>query len=152
MHVRPATVPGTSHARTGRGTTSVVVRRRARRGVPFDDARLKIEYNSTNGDAGLQLLCRRRGFEARDGHEAGGSQGSRSRGRQGDPNLRFDRLFSESSDPPFDEFPFEDFKKLFPEGVYTFRGQDVDRARLKSTFTLAHAIPDAATITSPTTV
>jgi len=63
-------------------------------------------------------------------------------------NFGLSELFSENSEPPFDEFPFAEFKKLFPEGVYTFSGQDIDGQQLKSTFTLTHAIPDGATITS----
>ena len=43
------------------------------RGVPFDDARLKIEYNSTDGDKGLQFFVDAKDMEARDGHEPGGS-------------------------------------------------------------------------------
>jgi hypothetical protein len=58
-------------------------------------------------------------------------------------------LFSESSEPPLDEFPIAEFKKLFPEGVYTFTGQDIGGQPLKSTFTLTHAIPDGPSITSP---
>ncbi|MGI8425830.1 MAG: hypothetical protein ACR2FO_02955 [Actinomycetota bacterium] len=46
----------------------------------FKDARLKIEYNSTDGDAGLQVLRRRRAV-ARDKHfESEGQIGGRCRG------------------------------------------------------------------------
>ena len=38
---------------------------------------------------------------------------------------------------------------LFPEGPYTFTGRDIDGRRLRSTFTLAHKVPDGPTITSP---
>ena len=58
-------------------------------------------------------------------------------------------LFSESSEPPFDEFPFSEFKRLFPQGTYTFRGRTVEGERLRSTFTLTHKVPDGPAITSP---
>ena len=43
-------------------------------------------------------------------------------------NYGLTELFSESSEPPFDQFPFEDFKKLFPEGVYLSPGAENRRA------------------------
>jgi hypothetical protein len=115
----------------------------------FDDARLKIEYNATDGDAGLQFFI-----------DAEAWRHVTVTNPQGDTVLDVDaatvirnyglsELFSESSEPPFDEFPFAEFKKLFPEGVYTFRGQDLDGQQLESTFTLTHAVPDGPTITSP---
>lgn len=45
-------------------------------------------------------------------------------------------LFSESSEPPFTEFPFAEFKKLFPEGQYTFTGQTIAGVKVKSLVTL----------------
>ena len=117
--------------------------------VPFDDARLKIEYNATDGDAGLQFFI--------DAEAWRNVSVTNPRGRKildvdaatVIRNYGLSELFSESSEPPFDEFPFADFKKLFPEGVYTFRGEDIDGQRLKSTFTLTHHIPDGPRITSP---
>src|SRR5262245_28632979 len=117
--------------------------------APFDDARLKIEYKATDGDAGLQFFV-----------DAEAWQHVTVTNPQGDPVLDVDaatvirdyglsELFSESSEPPFDEFPFAEFKKLFPEGVYTFRGDDLDGQKLESTFTLTHAVPDGPTITTP---
>lgn len=116
----------------------------------FPDARLKIEYNATDGDAGLQVfldapawneisITNPRGTELLD-VEAG--EVIRDYG--------LTELFSESSEPPFDEFPFEEFKRLFPEGTYTFRGVTVEGQRLRSTYRLTHDVPDGPTITSPT--
>jgi hypothetical protein len=58
-------------------------------------------------------------------------------------------LFSESSEPSFDEFPFAQFKELFPDGDYTFAGETIDGQKLQSTFALSHAVPEGPTITSP---
>lgn len=117
--------------------------------IPFDDARLKIEFNATDDDAGLQFFI--------DAEEWKHITVTNPRGRKvldvtaGKVirNFGLSELFSESTEPPFTEFPFAEFKKLFPEGVYTFRGQNVNGERLRSTFTLRHAIPDGAKITSP---
>jgi hypothetical protein len=120
------------------------------RTVPFDDARLKIELNATDGDAGLQFFVDAETWRhvtvtnPRGRKVADFDAGTVIR------NFGLSELFSESSEPPFDELPFAQFKKLFPEGVYTFRGQDIDGQKLKSTFRLTHAVPDGPRITSPT--
>jgi hypothetical protein len=117
--------------------------------MPFDDARLKIEYNATDGDAGLQFFFDAEAWKHVTVTNPRGRKVLDVDAAKVIRNYGLSELFSESSEPPFDEFPFADFKKLFPEGVYTFRGQDIDGQRLKSTFTLTHAIPDGPTITSP---
>ena len=58
-------------------------------------------------------------------------------------------LFSESSEPPFEEFPLEQFKELFPEGTYTFRGTTIDGVPMTGTATLSHDFPDGPEILSP---
>jgi hypothetical protein len=117
--------------------------------MPFDDARLKIEYNATEGDAGLQFFV-----DAEDWKQV---VIANPRGRtvldvdagRVISNYGLTELFSESSEPPFTEFSFERFKQLFPEGRYTFTGQTIDGQRLKSMFRLSHTVPDGAVITSP---
>ncbi len=58
-------------------------------------------------------------------------------------------LFSESSEPSFKELPLRKFKKLFPEGRYTFRGTTIEGRRLVGSAKLSHDIPDGPNITSP---
>ncbi|MGH2728304.1 MAG: hypothetical protein ACRDKS_15150, partial [Actinomycetota bacterium] len=58
-------------------------------------------------------------------------------------------LFSESSEPPFTVFPFEEFKKLFPEGEYRLVGETIDGVKLQSFATLTHNIPAGPEVTSP---
>ena len=58
-------------------------------------------------------------------------------------------LFSESSEPPFEEFPLEQFKELFPEGTYTFRGSAIDGTPITASATLTHNFPDGPRIVSP---
>jgi hypothetical protein len=118
--------------------------------VPFDDARLKIEYNATDGDAGLQFFADSEGWRHVTVTNPGGRTVIDVDAGRVIRNFGLSELFSESSEPPFTEFPFADFKKLFPEGVYTFRGQDLEGHRLKSTFTLTHEVPDGPKIKSPT--
>ncbi len=118
--------------------------------VPFDDARLKIEFNATDDDAGLQFFIDAETWRhvtvtnPRGRKIADFDAGTVIR------NFGLSELFSESSEPSFDELPFAEFKKLFPAGIYTFRGQDIDGQQLRSTFRLTHVIPDGPRITSPT--
>jgi hypothetical protein len=117
--------------------------------VPFDDARLKIEFNATDGDAGLQFFIDAETWRHVTVTNPRGRKVAEFDAGTVIRNFGLSELFSESSEPPFAELPFAEFKKLFPAGVYTFRGQDIDGQRLKSTFRLTHAIPDGPRITSP---
>jgi hypothetical protein len=58
-------------------------------------------------------------------------------------------LFSESSEPSFDEFPLRKFKRLFPEVRYSFVGTTIEGRRLVGRARLSHDIPDGPQITSP---
>jgi hypothetical protein len=118
--------------------------------VPFDDARLKIEFNATDGDAGVQFFIDAETWRHVTVTNPRGHKVADFDAGMVIHNFGLSELFSESSEPPFDELPFAEFKQLFPEGVYTFRGQDIDGQRLQSTFRLTHAIPDGPRITSPT--
>ena len=117
--------------------------------VEFSDARLKVEINATDGDAGLQLFL---DGEAWNEVELLDPQGNPIievdvSGPAGDYGLT--ELFSESSEPPFEEFPLEQFKALFPAGTYTFRGTTVDGVAMTGSATLTHDFPDGPEILSP---
>ena len=117
--------------------------------VEFADARLKVEINATDGDAGLQIFL---DGEAWNEVELLDPQGDPIvdmdvTGRAGDFGLT--ELFSESSEPPFDEFPLDQFKALFPEGTYTFQGTTIDGAPITGTAMLTHDFPDGPQILSP---
>jgi hypothetical protein len=117
--------------------------------VEFSDARLKVEINATDGDAGLQVFL---DGEAWNEVELRDPQGRPIidvdvTGRARDYGLT--ELFSESSEPPFTEFPLERFTALFPEGNYTFRAITVDGVTMTGTATLTHNFPDGPEILSP---
>jgi hypothetical protein len=118
--------------------------------APFDDARLKIEYNTTDGDAGLQFFIDAEAWRHVTVTNPRGGVLVDVDADQLIRNYGLSELFSESSEPPFSEFPFARFKQLFPEGTYTFTGRDIDDRPLRSTFKLSHLVPDAPKITSPT--
>ena len=117
--------------------------------TPFPDARLKIEYNATDGDAGLQVFLDAPAWRDVSITNPSGKKVLVVEAAQVIRNYGLTELFSESSEPPFDEFPFSEFKRLFPEGDYTFRGRTIEGERLQSTFSLTHQVPDGPTIVSP---
>jgi hypothetical protein len=117
--------------------------------VAFADARLIIEVNATDGDAGLQFLLDAEAWKQVAVFRPDGEQivDFRTAGPVNDYGLT--ELFAESSEPPFTEFPLDDFKALFPEGVYTFTGTTIGGASLAGTATLTHDIPNGPQLLSP---
>jgi hypothetical protein len=120
------------------------------RPVKFEDARLKVEINATDGDAGLQIFL---DGEPWNHVELLDTEGKAFvdfdvTGRA--ENFGLTELFSESSEPPFAEFPLAEFKRLFPEGTYRVRGTTVDGEPMTGTATLTHDFPDGPDILSPT--
>ena len=58
-------------------------------------------------------------------------------------------LFAESSEPPFTDMPFEEFKQLFPEGDYRFEGETIDGRELASVVPFSHTVLDAPEFIQP---
>jgi hypothetical protein len=118
--------------------------------IRLADASLIVEVNATDGDAGLQVFL---DGEPWSSMTMSGPDGHRLLAIETDGRLKgygLTELFSESSEPPFTEFPLEEFKKLFPEGRYSFAGTTIEGQRLVGRATLTHDIPDGPEITSPT--
>jgi hypothetical protein len=117
--------------------------------VKLKEATLIVEVNATDGDAGLQVFLdgdpwRSMQIVAPNGRtilDVG------TRGRLQGYGLT--ELFSESSEPPFDVFPLEKFKALFPEGRYTFSGTTIEGRRLVGSVRLSHDIPAGPKILAP---
>jgi hypothetical protein len=115
----------------------------------FAEHDLFIETNATDGDAGLQLNLDGedwRTLQLRD------TRGEPIVGVQAKGKLRplgLTELFFEASEPSFDEVPFSQFKKRFPEGRYRFRGRSVEGRRMVASDRLSHVIPAAPRVTFP---
>ncbi|HET6773335.1 MAG TPA: fibronectin type III domain-containing protein [Acidimicrobiales bacterium] len=117
--------------------------------VRLEEAKLIIEVNATDGDAGLQVFL---DGEAWRSMEVFGPDGRKlldveSRGELGDLGLT--ELFSESNEPSFEELSLEEFKALFPEGRYSFSGETVEGQRLRGTARLSHATPAGPMVVTP---
>jgi hypothetical protein len=117
--------------------------------VRLDEATMIVEVNATDGDAGLQVFLDGEAWQTMaisgpDGREIVDID-TKSRLK----NYGLTELFSESSEPTFDEFPLKKFKKLFPEGKYSFDGTTIEGDRLVGKAKLSHDIPDGPNITAP---
>lgn len=117
--------------------------------IPLKKASLIVEINSTDGDAGLQP-------------SVDGDPWKRLQVFWPDGRTMFDvstkgqlraygltELFSESSEPPFTEFPLQQFKQLFPEGEYRVVATGIDGVRMLGSDTLTHNFPAGPVIVSP---
>src|SRR5919106_1381956 len=123
--------------------------RSAARPIRLSDATMIVEINETDGDAGLQVFLdgepwRRMTLTAPNGRRilaVNTKTRLRSHG--------LTELFSESSEPSFKELPLGRFKRLFPEGRYTFRGVTIEGDALVGGARLSHDFPDGPRIVAP---
>jgi hypothetical protein len=117
--------------------------------LELKDATLIVEVNATDGDAGLQVFLDADPWKSMRIAAPNGRTildiGTRGR-LQG---YGLTELFSESSEPPFDVFPLERFKALFPEGRYTFNGTTIEGKKLTGSATLSHDFPAGPKIVAP---
>lgn len=117
--------------------------------IEFSDARLKIEANATDGDAGIQVFVDADPWKWIAILDSDGRKifQSTTRGRfalQGGTEL-----FLESAEPEFSELPLEEFLERFPEGQYSFRGRGLEGEMYVGSATLTHNIPDGPLLLSP---
>lgn len=117
--------------------------------VEFKRAQLRVEVNSTDGDAGLQIDLDHEPWKAISLKTPDGRTILDVKNQGVLKSYGLTELFSESSEPPFTTFPLSDFQKLFPEGDYLFEGRTIDGTRMESTVTLTHDFPAGPVITSP---
>ena len=117
--------------------------------VPFKEARLITEINATDGDAGLQVFLDHEPWKSISIARPDGNKILDVQTRGVLEGYGLTELFSESSEPPFSEFPLDEFKALFPEGDYTFTGETIDGVKMQSTVPFTHDFPAGPKILSP---
>ena len=117
----------------------------------FEQHELYIEYNATDGDAGLQLAADAEDWRRFTLLDPRGKTliDVRAEGRLRRP-FGLSELFLEASEPAFTKVPFSTFKKRFPGGRYRFRGVASDGRRLAGSDRLSFVIPAAPKVTFPT--
>jgi hypothetical protein len=110
-------------------------------GTPFDEAKIFLELNDTDGDLGIHGLVdggawKKLEIEGPDDSEILVVKGRGSLGQHG-----LTEVFFESDEPRFDELPPTEFLTRFPEGEYEFEGETVEGDELESTAVLTHVLP-----------
>lgn len=119
------------------------------RWVELDDARLKIETNDTDGDAGVQVFIDADPWRVMEIFHPDGRRLFRSTTGGIFSEQGGTELFLESGEPSFDEVSFEEFLARFPEGEYPFRGRGTEGERYFGTATLTHNIPAGPILVGP---
>jgi hypothetical protein len=116
--------------------------------IAFEDSRIKIEFNSTAEDVGIQVFLDGEAWKkvrilSPDGKIF------QVNGKGTLKGLGLTELFFESEEPTLDDLPLNDFLALFPEGEYQFQGITVDGGSQVGTATLTHNIPCGPIIVAP---
>jgi hypothetical protein len=109
--------------------------------IPFEEAKIFLELNNTDGDLGIHALVdgeawKKLTIEDPNERTILVVTGKGRLGRHGLTELCF-----ESDEPPFDELPPEEFLRRFPEGKYEFGGKTLEGDELESTAELTHVMP-----------
>ena len=111
--------------------------------IPFEEAELFLEFNSTDEDLGIHISVDGDAWKELELEGPNGRKllqiDARSRlRRQG-----LTQLFIESAEPTFDELEPAEFFARFPEGEYEVGGTSLDGEELESIAELTHLIPAA---------
>lgn len=117
--------------------------------VQFTDARLKIEVNATDGDAGIQVFVDGAPWKSLSIYDPHGRRvfSTTTKGRFAEQGGT--ELFLESAEPDFSELSLEQFLKRFPAGTYQFRGQGLEGERYVGSAKLTHNLPDGPHLVFP---
>ena len=118
--------------------------------LEFDEAKLFLEQNATDGDLGLHLKVDGEGWDwlVLTDRKHRRLLDVKVKGNLGKV-IGLTELFSESAEPSFDELPKEEFLALFPEGEYFYYARTVEKDWLVGEATLTHDLPDEAELNSP---
>lgn len=98
--------------------------------LPFAETQVRIEVNSTDGDAGLHFFADGEPWRSVTVAGPDGDKLANLKAKDKFRDFGLTELFSESNEPPFDELPLEDFLRRFPEGEYTFAGTTIDGRKM----------------------
>jgi hypothetical protein len=142
-----AAVSAGAVAMAGGGSATPAAKKKPLR---FEQHDLYIEYNATDGDAGLQLAADAEDWKRFKLLDTKGKPliDIRARGRLRRP-FGLSELFLEASEPSFEQVPFRTFKKRFRRGRYRFRGVASNGRRLVGSDKLTFVVPAAPKVTFP---
>ncbi len=116
--------------------------------VELDDTAIRIEINSTDGDAGIQIFLDGEGWNRMTVSDPSGTQHLELAAQSGIGAQGLTEFFFESAEPSFDDQPLSELLARFPEGEYTFVGETVAGDEITGSAELTHDLP-AGPVTSP---
>jgi hypothetical protein len=114
----------------------------------FAEARIFIEYNSTDNDLGFHVFLDGEDWKTLKIVNPNGRTIFEVAGRGAFEDLGLTELFFEGAEPSLDDIPLDELLALFPEGIYTFSGVTVDGVPLVSRATLTHAVPSGPRVSA----
>jgi hypothetical protein len=117
--------------------------------VPFKDAKLIIEFNSTAEDIGIQMFLDADPWKTIDILNPNGKLIFEVDGRSNVRRLGMTELFFESHEPSINDLSIPEFLALFPEGEYTFVGRNTEGDTVLSKVPFSHKFPDGPFIIGP---
>lgn len=117
---------------------------------PFAEARMIIEYNSTDEDLGIQVFLDFDSWTwvkifAPKGQQIFSANATGQLMTQGGGT----ELFLESVEPELDDVSFEEFFARFPEGNYRFVGRAPNAVKVQSFVEFSHDLPAGPEIVTP---
>ena len=107
----------------------------------FAEARIFIEYNSTDNDLGFHVFLDGEDWRSLSIVNPNGATIAQVAGQGPFRDLGMTELFFEGAEPSLDEVPLNQLLALFPEGTYTFSGVTVHGIRLTSRWRFTLAVP-----------
>jgi hypothetical protein len=116
--------------------------------APFPEARIFIEFNSTDNDLGFHVKLDAENWRSATISNPAGNVIFEVAGKGAFGALGLSELFFEGAEPTLDEVPLANLLARMPEGRYTFKGVTVGNARLTSRPTLSHAVPAGPEVTT----
>ena len=117
--------------------------------VPLKDARLKIEFNATDRDVGVQLFIDADPWKSMDVFDPWGRLVFRATARGSIAKQGGTELFLESGEPSLDDVPLSEFLARFPPGRYRIVGSGLKGERLVGAARFTHNIPAGPQLLSP---
>ena len=117
--------------------------------IPFEDAEVFIEFNSTDEDVGFHGTFDFGGWTTAVICGPDGAPLVTVRADGGTERHGLSELFFEGAEPPLDVQSLDEFLARFPAGDYLVLGETVDGDALQSEVTFTHDIPAAPVILSP---
>lgn len=111
----------------------------------FSELRALIEINTTDGDAGFQILIDGDGWKEVKVDDPNGQKIYTVKGDKSVEEQGLTENFFESAEPECDEegFSLADTLDRFPAGEYRVRGKSIDNEHFEGEAPLTHALPGA---------